>query len=62
MKIPKLEQKYGKKLIDKILKGSYLEGYTVIIDESRTEDIPERDIIIAIKEINGEKIEDFEWD
>ncbi len=62
MKIPKLEQKYGKKLIDKVLKGKYLEGCTVIISKDGTEDIPEGDIIRAIKEIKGEKINPFEWD
>jgi len=62
MKIHELEQKYRRELIDKILKGSYLEGCTVIISKDGTEDIPEEDIIRAIKEIKGEKINPFEWD
>ena len=62
MKISELEQKYGKKLINKILKEGYLEGCTVKINEKGTEDIPEEDIIGAMKEIKGEKIGALEWD
>jgi len=62
MKISELEQKYGKKLMDNILNGNYLEGCTIIIDENEMEDIPEEDIIRVIKEIKGEKIGSFEWD
>jgi len=62
MKIPELKQKYGKKIMEKILKDGYLDGCTIIINEDGTEDIPEEDIIRAIKEIKGEKIGSFEWD
>jgi len=62
MKLPELKQKYGKELIDKILKGGHLEGCTITINEDGTENIPEDDIIRAIKDINREKIGSFEWD
>lgn len=62
MKKEDLYKKYGKKLIDDIITKGYLEGCTITINEDRTEDIPEVDIKMAIKEINGEKIGNFEWD
>ena len=62
MIIKKLEQKYGKKLINKITKEGYLDGCTITINRDRTEDIPEEDVIMAIKEIKGKKISPFEWD
>ena len=55
-----LEQKYGKKLIDRIFKEGHLEGCTIIIRPDGKDDIPESDILRAIKEINGEKAQD--WD
>jgi hypothetical protein len=61
MKIPELENKYSKELINKILNGPYLKGCTIAIINGK-EDIPESDIILAIKQINGEKIGDFDWD
>jgi len=55
-----LNKKYGKKLIDKIFKGNYLIGCTYTLLPDGNEDYPESDIINAIKEINGEKVTD--WD
>ena len=55
-----LNKKYGKKLIDRIFKGSYLRGCTYTLLPDGKEDYPESDIINAIKEINGEKVAD--WD
>ncbi len=62
MKILNLKQKYEKEFIDKILYGSYLEGCTIMIGKSRSENIPEEDIIIAIREIKRKKIGSLEWD
>mgnify|MGYP001613753284 CR=1 FL=1 len=62
MKINELEEKYGKKLISKILNGYYLNGCTIVIFKDGTEDIPEMDIINAIYVINGNSIGSFEWD
>ncbi|MEK6842134.1 MAG: hypothetical protein AABX91_03220 [Nanoarchaeota archaeon] len=62
MKISEIEQKYGKMLTNKIIKGRYLDGCTIRVNEDGTEDIPEEDIIRVIREINGEKIGAFEWD
>jgi len=55
-----LEKRYGKKLIDKIFKGKYLEGCTYSILPNGKEDYPETDITRAIREIKGEKVKD--WD
>jgi hypothetical protein len=62
MKKEELEVKYGKKLIEKIIKEGYLDGCTIAINKDGSEDIPESDIIRAIREIKGKKISDFEWD
>ncbi len=62
MKIFNLEQKYGKELIGKILDGGYLGGCTIMIDKNESEDIPEEDIITAIRETKGERVGSFEWD
>lgn len=62
MKKEDLHKKYGKKLIEDILNKGYLEGCTIAINEDGTDDIPETDIKLAIKEINGQKIGNFEWD
>jgi hypothetical protein len=43
------------------LKGPYLNGCTIAIINGK-EDIPESDIKLAIKQINGEKIGDMDLD
>jgi hypothetical protein len=58
----KLEEKYGKKLINKIFSEGYLDGCTITINKNGAEDIPESDVILAIREMNGEKISNNEWD
>jgi len=61
MRIPELERKYGKELIDRIRNGPYLDGCTVTIVNG-VYDIPERDIKLAIKELGGCAISPLEWD
>lgn len=61
MRWKEIEEKYGKKLTEKIRKSGMLDGITVSLKKGE-EDIPERDIELAIKEIKGEKISDSEWD
>ncbi len=61
MRWKEIEKKYGKKLAEKIRKSKMLEGITISLKNGE-EDIPERDIELAIKEIKGEKISDMEWD
>lgn len=61
MKIPELNKKYGKELINKIIEGDYLRGCIILI-ENGFEDIPESDIRRAIRQMNGEKIGNWEWD
>jgi hypothetical protein len=62
MKKEELDKKYGKKLVDKIIRNGYLDGCTVKINQDGSEDIPEEDIRFALREMSGEKISDFEWD
>ena len=62
MKKEELDKKYGKKLVDKIIGEGYLDGCTIKINQDGSEDIPEEDIRLALREMNGEKISDFEWD
>ena len=59
MKRKELGKKYGKKLIDKIFKKGYLDGCTIAIIDGE-DDIPEVDIIGAIKEMKGELV--VGWD
>ncbi len=60
MNIKQLEEKYGKKLISKIIKEGYLDGCTIVINkDGSTKDIPEEDIINAIKEMKGLP---YDWD
>ena len=59
MRKEELETKYGKELINKILKGDYLDGCTMGINNDGSEDIYEIDIINAIKMIKGEP---YVWD
>lgn len=61
MRIPKLKKKYGTELIDKILKSKYLDGCTIAIIDGK-EDIPEEDIMGAIREIKGMKFSTSNWD
>ncbi len=53
MKKEELEKKYGKMLIRKIFSDGYLEGCTIAINKDGSEDIPETDILNAIKEMKG---------
>lgn len=49
--------------MDKIISGDYLAGNTVVIDDNREiVDIPEDDIILAIRQMNGEPINHLNWD
>ncbi len=59
MKRKELEHKYGKKLINKIFTGDYLNGCTIAIVDGE-DDIPESDIIRSIREIKDEKV--IDWD
>lgn len=59
MRKSELEKKYGKKLIKKIVDSGYLDGCTIAINKDGSHDIPEIDIIHAIKEMKGEP---YVWD
>ncbi len=60
MNIEQLEEKYGKKLISKIIRKCYLNGCTMVINkDGSTKDIPEEDIINALREIQGLP---YDWD
>ena len=55
-------EKYGEKILNEISEAGYLDGITVGVDKNGEVDIPEEDIILAIRRHNGEKIGSFEWD
>lgn len=60
MNIQQLNKKYGKILISKVIEEGYLVGCTVVINkDGSTKDIPEEDIINAIKEMKGLS---YDWD
>ncbi|MEK6928297.1 MAG: hypothetical protein AABX11_07735 [Nanoarchaeota archaeon] len=48
-----LEKKYGKSIINNIFRGGYLDGCTMRVLKNGDEDIPESDIVNALKEIKG---------
>ena len=56
-----VEDRYGKKLADKMKKAKALMGITVRITDKGW-DIPESDIERAYKEVKGIKIHPEEWD
>ncbi len=62
MKKKEILKKYREKLINEISEAGYLDGITVAIDKNGGIDIPESDIIRAIREYNGKKIHHREWD
>jgi len=55
-------KKFGVKTAKKMEKSKYLQGITVSINEKEEADIPERDIILAYKDVKGKKIYEQEWD
>ncbi len=62
MKREDLEKKYGKESIAEIIEGGYLEGDTMGIYEDGSLDIYEWDVERVIREIRGEKLNEFNWD
>ena len=57
-----VEEKYGKKIVDKTRQSKYLRGITVELTNEGKVDIPEYDIKIAYKDVTGKYISPFEWD
>ncbi len=55
-----IEIKYGKSMARKIKNNKWMQGITVSIQPNGDIDIPESDIERALKDIRGEKVED--WD
>jgi len=55
-------KKYGKKLGNKILKDTYMTGITVTILPDGDYNIPQSDVIRALRHIEDEKFEDGAWD
>lgn len=55
-------EKYGEVLGKKILSNRFMQGITVRILPNGEHDIPQRDIDVALKDINGRKIEEWELD
>ena len=57
-----VEEKYDKKIADKMRQPKYLRGITVELTEEGEVDIPERDIRLAYKDVMNLPIYPFEWD
>ena len=55
-------KKYGRKMAEKIKESKCLDGITITLTDDGEEDIPEGDIVLAVRDIRGEKINAFEWD
>ena len=57
-----VEEEYGKEVADIMKTSKFLHGITCSINETGETVIPERDIILAFKDINGISIGSWEWD
>ena len=57
-----VEEEYGKEVADIMKTSKFLDGITCKLTDSGEMDIPERDIILAYKDINGISIGSWEWD
>ena len=57
-----VEEKYGKKLADKMKKSKMLCGITMSLRPDGKCDIPEGDIHLAWKDVTGKYIHPLEWD
>ena len=62
MKKKEIIKKYGEKILNEISEAGYLDGITIAIDKNGEVDIPESDIILAIRIYNGKKIHHGDWD
>lgn len=62
MKKKELIKKHGEKLLNEISEAGYLDGITISVDKNGAVDIPESDIIRAIRAYNGKKIHHGDWD
>jgi len=57
-----VEKNYGKEMADKMKESQYLKGITVTMNKKGETDIPEGDIYLAWKDVNGKMIHVEEWD
>jgi len=55
-------ERYGKDVADRMAKSRWLDCITCYMNEEGVAVIPQRDIDIALRAINGEEIGDWEWD
>ena len=64
MKPEEAEKKYGKEMLEKMVKTGFLDVITVTLNKDGTTDIPDRDYEIAYKAVkHGKKsIHYYEWD
>ena len=61
MKWSEVEEKFGKKIADKMKESDYLKGITVRIKDGEI-DIPYSDIFLAYRDVMGDHIDWWEWD
>jgi hypothetical protein len=57
-----VEEKYGKKMADKMKKSEFLNGITVRRLPNGEVDIPESDIRNAYNDVTGRGVRWWEWD
>lgn len=55
-------EKYGVEIAEKIKQSGWLDCITCYMNEEGEGVIPQRDIDIALRAINGEEIGAWEWD
>jgi len=54
--------KYGWALYEKIIADGYMQGITITIADDGQDNIPESDVLRAVKHIKGEDLSNSEWD
>ncbi len=62
MKKKEIIKKYGENILNEISEAGYLDGITISVDKNGDVDIPEGDIILAIRAHNGKRIHHGDWD
>ena len=62
MKKQEAEKKYGKEMLEKMVKTEYLNNITITMNKDGTTDIPERDYELAYRAVKGKYISSLEWD
>ena len=62
MRESEIVAKYGKDFAEKIFNDTYMQCITITMYPDGETNIPESDVLRAVRHIKGEKISSFEWD